>query len=118
MVNTVSAEAVGAAGTVAPASDARPTEAGTVASDIQSSGITKRAKTFPLRPVPRSPEADRSDFLSPGFRLSPATLLVATAGLMSESAWVETAFELARLARTKTWAWPGVGAIPVRTARI
>jgi hypothetical protein len=47
MVNTVSAEAVGAE------TDALATEApGTAAIDIQSSGMTNRAKTLPLNPVP------------------------------------------------------------------
>jgi hypothetical protein len=101
MVNTVSAEAVGF-----ETIDALETAAGGVVPiDIQSSGITNRAKTFPLRPVPRSPDGDISDFLSAAAgRLSVATLPLATGGLIRESAWVETAFELARFARAKIWA--------------
>src|ERR1051325_6807220 len=114
MVKTVSAEAVGAW------TDALATEVpGREAIDIHSSGITKRAKTLPLKPVPRSLAGVISGFLSAGYgRLSGVTLPALT-GLTRESPWFATAFELTRLPRAKTCsACAGIGvAIPMRTAR-
>src|SRR5436305_2049028 len=60
----------------------------------------------------------REDFLSAGLTLSIETLPFATAGLATESAWAETAFELARLARPKIWAVAGMGATVNATAAI
>jgi hypothetical protein len=58
MVNTVSALGLAvdwteALATEAPGMDARA---------IQSSGMTKRAKTFPLRPLPFSPAGEKRIF--------------------------------------------------------
>jgi hypothetical protein len=55
MVNTVSTLGFSAASTDALANDAP----GKDASPIQSSGMTKRAKTFPLSPLPFSPAGAR-----------------------------------------------------------
>jgi hypothetical protein len=57
MVNTVSELGEGLDWTEAVASEAP----GIDAIDIQSSGITKRAKTLPLKPLPFSPDDEAVD---------------------------------------------------------
>jgi len=67
MVNTVSAPGLAveteALATEAPGMDARA---------IQSSGMTKRAKTFPLRPLPFSPAGEKRIFAAVETLLSEA----------------------------------------------
>jgi len=93
MVNTVSV-----LGPEADWSEALATEApGSEASAIQSSGMTKRAKTFPLRPVPFSPDgAKRSLVAGVGTLLSAAAAPPEDATVGSESTLFATAFEPVR----------------------
>jgi hypothetical protein len=83
MVNTVSA-----LGLEVDWSEALATEApGSDASPIQSSGMTKRAKTFPLRPAPFSPDgAKRSLEAGVGALLSEDAAPPEEATMGSESA--------------------------------
>jgi hypothetical protein len=67
---------------------------------IQSSGMTKRAKTFPLRPLPLSPEEDMGDLVAGTERvLSEVEAPPEDATVITESTWFATAFEPVRLPR-------------------
>jgi len=75
------------------ATDALATRApGRAASEIQSSGRTNRAKTFPLSPLPFSPEGDINGFST--IRVSSTSVSDPMADVGSESVWFATAFEL------------------------
>jgi len=94
MVKTVSTPGVAAPWMLALATCAPGREA----RDIQSWGRTKRAKTFPLRPLPLSPEGDSRGFPKGG----PLSMAIDTPELgpvwFAESAWFATALELVRTA--------------------
>src|SRR6266571_668816 len=96
MVKTVSDPLTGA-----PWIDAVEAEApGKEASPIQSSGITNRAKTLPLRPLPFSPDGPRSGFFAGVDSPLSATAEPPTeAAVGTESARFATAFEPVRPAR-------------------
>src|ERR1700693_3136841 len=70
---------------------------GRAASEIQSSGRTNRAKTFPLNPLPFSPEGDSSGFSTEAL-LSSASSPDPAVDTGTESVWFATALELVRVA--------------------
>jgi hypothetical protein len=81
-VNTVSEPGLALDWTEALASDAPGIEA----IDIQSSGITKRAKTLPLKPLPFSPDAETAGLAAGLDKLSEVLGPLDDATVGSESA--------------------------------
>jgi hypothetical protein len=90
---------------------------GRAASDIQSSGRTKRANTFPLSPLPFSPEGDIKGFWTTAVSSVSEPEPIADTG--RESVWFATVLELIRMACAANWsalAFAGRMAVRVRRA--